>query len=199
MTWSIVEVARMSGVTSRALRHYDAIGLLPPTRIGANGYRHYGEAELLRLQRILVLRELGVGLGEIAAVLAAETDEVAALRAHHERLLAERSRLDRLAATVARTIAELERESARGHGGEHGRDREHGHGHGHGRKDDTMARIHKPETLFEGFDPAAHEAEAAERWPEQWAWSKQYTDTLGPDDMSACGARARRTSTGWPI
>lgn len=67
MTWSTAEVARISGVTSRTLRHYDAVGLLPPARIGAGGLRFYGEAELLRLQRILVLRELGLGLVRIAA------------------------------------------------------------------------------------------------------------------------------------
>ena len=47
----------MSGVTSRTLRHYDAVGLLPPARVGADGRRHYGRKELLRLQRILLLRE----------------------------------------------------------------------------------------------------------------------------------------------
>jgi DNA-binding transcriptional MerR regulator len=38
-SWSIAEVARMSDVTSRTLRHYDAIGLLPPAWIGADGRR----------------------------------------------------------------------------------------------------------------------------------------------------------------
>jgi DNA-binding transcriptional MerR regulator len=69
MAWSIAEVARMSGVTSRTLRHYDQIGLLPPTWIASNGYRHYEEDDLLRLQQILLLRELGLGLAEIASVL----------------------------------------------------------------------------------------------------------------------------------
>lgn len=41
------------------MRHYDAIGLLPPTSIAANGYRCYDEAALVRLQRILLLKELG--------------------------------------------------------------------------------------------------------------------------------------------
>lgn len=39
MSWSITELARMSGVTARALRHYDDVGLLRPASIGANGYR----------------------------------------------------------------------------------------------------------------------------------------------------------------
>src|SRR5437016_13685768 len=108
MSWSIAEVARMSGVTSRTLRHYDDIGLLPPAYLGSNGYRYYEEEQLLRLQQILVLRALGVGLTDIGKVIDAETDPVAALPRHYARLLAERDRLGRLAETVARTIAELE-------------------------------------------------------------------------------------------
>lgn len=65
MAWPIAEVARMSGVTARTLRHYDEIGLLPPARIGTNGHRYYEERQLLRLQQILVLRTLGLGLPEI--------------------------------------------------------------------------------------------------------------------------------------
>ncbi|MFL3870168.1 MerR family transcriptional regulator [Streptomyces griseobrunneus] len=65
--WPIAAVARMSGVTARTLRHYDGIGLLPPARIGSNGHRPYEERQLLRLQQILVLRELGVGLPELMA------------------------------------------------------------------------------------------------------------------------------------
>ncbi|MFE7651143.1 MerR family transcriptional regulator [Streptomyces phaeoluteigriseus] len=66
--WSIQEIARLAGTTSRTLRHYDDIGLLPPSRIAANGYRHYDGEALVRLQRILLLRELGFGLPQIADV-----------------------------------------------------------------------------------------------------------------------------------
>ncbi|MGQ4390456.1 MerR family transcriptional regulator [Streptomyces sp. SAS_270] len=59
MNWPIAEVARMSGVTARTLRHYDEIGLLPPARIETNGHRYYEEHQLLLLQQILVLRALG--------------------------------------------------------------------------------------------------------------------------------------------
>ncbi|WP_242087225.1 MerR family transcriptional regulator, partial [Microbacterium lacticum] len=68
--WSTHEVARLAGTTSRTLRHYDAIGLLSPTRVGANGYRYYDSDALVRLQRILLMRELGLGLPQIADVLA---------------------------------------------------------------------------------------------------------------------------------
>ena len=62
MDWSIQDIARLAGTTSRTLRHYDDIGLLQPSRIGANGYRYYDRDALVRLQRILLLRDLGLGL-----------------------------------------------------------------------------------------------------------------------------------------
>lgn len=108
MAWSIAEVARLSGVTARTLRHYDATGLLRPSHTGANGYRFYERAQLRRLQRILLLRELGVDLATIAGVIDGVEDEAAALRRHHVLLVGERDRLDRLVRTVATTLAELE-------------------------------------------------------------------------------------------
>lgn len=108
-TWSIQQVARLSGVTARTLRYYDQIGLLHPAWVGAGGLRHYGQEQLLRLQQILLLRELDLDLAAIRAVVDGTCDRLEALRAHHERLLAERGRLDRLAATVAATITHLER------------------------------------------------------------------------------------------
>lgn len=108
MSWSIQEVARMSGVTARTLRYYDEIELLPPAGVGTNGYRLYGHDQLLRLQHILLLRELGVDLATIRAVVDERSDPADTLHAHHRQLLAERQRLDRLAHTVAVTIAHLE-------------------------------------------------------------------------------------------
>src|SRR6478609_6980001 len=97
--WTTAEVVRLSGVTSRALRHYDAIGLLRPAGTAPGGQREYGRSELLRLQQVLVLRELGVGLAAIGEILdaaapgtAADPDRARAdrLREHHAALLAER-------------------------------------------------------------------------------------------------------------
>ncbi|MBN8881039.1 MAG: MerR family DNA-binding transcriptional regulator, partial [Salana multivorans] len=51
--WSIQDVVRRTGVTSRTLRHYDAIGLLPPSFVAVGGIRHYDDDALVRLQRIL--------------------------------------------------------------------------------------------------------------------------------------------------
>ncbi|MFI1104020.1 MerR family transcriptional regulator [Streptomyces melanogenes] len=162
MAWSISDVARMSGVTSRTLRHYDEIGLLPPAWIGGNGHRYYEEDDLLRLQQILLMRELDLGLREIQAVLDSQIDQVAVLREHHRRLLAERKRLDTLARTVGRTIAELEE----------------------GKDDNTMAKINRPENLFEGFEPttAETEAEVREKWPQAWEESRRAVETMTADD-----------------
>jgi DNA-binding transcriptional MerR regulator len=108
-SWSIQQVARLSGVSARTLRYYDEIGLLPPARIGANGYRYYRQPQLLRLQEILLLRELGLDLRHIGQVVDGERDKLDALRHHHDRLLAERDRFAQLARTVATTITSLQR------------------------------------------------------------------------------------------
>ena len=68
-TLTVTEVARVSGVSVRTLHHYDQIGLLKPAFTGRNRYRHYGQEELLRLQQILLHRELGIPLAEIGAIL----------------------------------------------------------------------------------------------------------------------------------
>jgi DNA-binding transcriptional MerR regulator len=168
MTWPIAEVARMSGVTARTLRHYDEIGLLPPARIGTNGHRYYEAHQLLRLQQILVLRALGLGLSEIGRILAAQVDELEALRGHHRRLLAERDRLDVLAGTVSRTITELEQS----------------------RKDGRpMTRINRPENLFEGVQPAQY-AESLRDFPELAERVEQRTSTMSRAEIEA-GHRER--------
>lgn len=108
MAWSIAEVARMSNRTSRTLRHYDDIGLLEPAFVGENGYRYYERDQLLRLQRILLLRELGLGLPVIARILAGQQDTRTALRIHLEYLQREQDRLRRLQHTVERTLRQLD-------------------------------------------------------------------------------------------
>jgi DNA-binding transcriptional MerR regulator len=110
--WSTSEVARMSKVTSRTLRHYDRIGLLLPASTSASGVRWYAEPELRRLQQILLYRELGLSLEAIGQVLDGQWSEVDALRRHHAWLVAEGERLQVLAATVSRTIESLEGDAA---------------------------------------------------------------------------------------
>ena len=53
MEYTIQKLAELAGVTTRTLRWYHRIGLLTPSRIGENGYRYYGGAEVDRLQQIL--------------------------------------------------------------------------------------------------------------------------------------------------
>ncbi len=65
----IGEVAQLSGISARMLRHYDRIGLLSPGQRTSNGYRSYERADLDRLFQIEGLRSLGLGLREIGEVL----------------------------------------------------------------------------------------------------------------------------------
>lgn len=78
--WSIGELARHTGLTVRALYHYDEIGLVSASERTASGHRRYTEADLRRLYRVRALRQLGLSLAEIAAVLARSTDDLAVLR-----------------------------------------------------------------------------------------------------------------------
>lgn len=112
-TLTVTEVARLSGISIRTLHHYDRIGLLRPAFTGQNRYRYYGQEELLRLQQILLHRELGIPLGEIAAILDAPGfDRLEALRRQRERLNGEAERYAQLVRTIDRTIASLEGERA---------------------------------------------------------------------------------------
>ncbi|WP_289420626.1 MerR family transcriptional regulator, partial [Thomasclavelia cocleata] len=63
--YSTGEFAKIAGVTLRTIRYYDKIGLLKPTKILENGYRKYCNNDLITLQKILSLKELGFSLEEI--------------------------------------------------------------------------------------------------------------------------------------
>ena len=105
---TVKQVARISGVSVRALHHYDEIGLLKPASVGANRYRYYGREELLRLQQILLHRELGIPLLDIAAILDdPKFNQLDALRQQREKLENEAKRYAQLVRTIDRTIASL--------------------------------------------------------------------------------------------
>lgn len=70
--WRVGEVARESGVTVRALHHYDRLGLLVPSSRTSGGHRCYTQADVQRLYRIVALRGFGFALEDIAALLHAE-------------------------------------------------------------------------------------------------------------------------------
>lgn len=106
--YTVSQLSRLAGVSVRTLHHYDHIGLLRPAVTGENGYRYYGMEEVLRLQQILLYRELGLPLSGIAKVLDAPGfDRVAALRSQRRHLLAEAERYRQLVATIDRTITLL--------------------------------------------------------------------------------------------
>jgi DNA-binding transcriptional MerR regulator len=68
-TWKTGQLAEASGLTVRTLRHWDAIGLLSPSRRTDAGHREYGEPDLVRLYQVLALRGLGLSLDTIAVCL----------------------------------------------------------------------------------------------------------------------------------
>lgn len=68
--FSIGDFARLGRVSVRMLRHYDALGLLPPARVdGASGYRLYEAAQLSQLNRIVALKDLGFTLQQVRSIL----------------------------------------------------------------------------------------------------------------------------------
>lgn len=161
MLYTVKQVARMAGISVRALHHYDQIGLLKPASVGENGYRYYGREELLRLQQILFHRELEFPLEAIAAVLDQPGfDRKAALRHHRERLASEVSRYRRLLKTLDVTLAALEGDAEM-----------------------------KDADLYKGFDPkkqAEYEAWIAERYgAETIARSKQAAKGWSKADWEA--------------
>ena len=103
--YTVIELARLTGLTPRTLRYYDSIGLLRPSRGRANGYRLYSAGEVDRLQQILPYREMGLPLEEIRQLLdAPDLDRTETLRLHLTRLLERRREVDALIRTVRHTL-----------------------------------------------------------------------------------------------
>jgi len=169
MDWSIQEIARLAGTTSRTLRHYGDVGLLPPTRVGSNGYRYYDAESLVRLQRILLLRQLGLGLPAIAEVLAGERDDTAALRAHLQWLRSEQHRLADQIESVESTIGKLR-------GGEQ-----------------LMA-----EEMLNGFDHTVYKDEVTERWGAgAYAAGDKWWSTKTVEEKAAFQAEQAALAADW--
>jgi MerR family transcriptional regulator, thiopeptide resistance regulator len=169
MDWSIQDVARIAGTTSRTLRHYDAIGLLRPSRVGSNGYRYYDRDSLVRLQRILLLRELGLGLDAVGRVLDERTDAATALRDHLAWLQAERERLARQIASVESTI----------HAVEEG--------------EQIVA-----ERMFDGFDHTQYKDEVEQRWgKDAYAASDRWWRSKTPEERREWQDRQERLARDW--
>ncbi|MEL0625814.1 MerR family transcriptional regulator [Salinibacterium amurskyense] len=166
---SINDVARITGTTSRTLRHYDNIGLLSPSRIGTNGYRYYNADALARLQRILLLRELGLGLAAIAEALAGHRDDLKALSDHVRLLESEKQRIDRLIASVTSTIHKIEK------------------------GEPLMA-----EEMFDGFDHTAHKDEVEQRWgSDSYAASDSWWKAMSAADRATFVAAQKQLAADW--
>lgn len=110
MEYTIQQLSCLSGVTTRALRWYDKIGLLKPSGRTEGGYRRYGPAEVDRLQDILYYRALGVELARVKEILDDPSfDRLAALRSHLAVLESEQGRIQELINSVKETILTQER------------------------------------------------------------------------------------------
>ena len=138
MAFTVGELSRLTGVTVRALHHYDEVGLVVPSQRTSAGYRLYDDEDVRRLQQVLVLREMGVPLGSIARAIDGGTrDEV--LRRQREALITRRARLDTMLASLDAALLKEK---------------------GTTMTDDTV------QSMFEGFDPKLYEDEAEQRWGE---------------------------------
>ncbi|MBP1756154.1 MAG: MerR family transcriptional regulator [Firmicutes bacterium] len=109
MEYTVQKLSQMAGISTRTLRYYDEIGILKPARINSSKYRIYGQAEVDRLQQIMLYREMGVNLDTIQDILGAKSfDEMEALREHLIKLLAQRKQIDLLINNVEKTIESRE-------------------------------------------------------------------------------------------
>ena len=115
------EFADLAGVTVRALHHYDRLGLLKPARRSAAGYRLYSEADLPRLEQIVVLKFLGLQLTEIRDLLKRDKQPLEQVLRRQRFVLGEKRRqLDR--AIRAITAAERAIQSGKASGKDSGKD-----------------------------------------------------------------------------
>ena len=109
MNYTVKQLADLAGISRRTLHHYDEINLLKPTSQGTNRYRYYDQSAVLRLQQILMYRELGMSLTEIREILdQPDFDVLQALQSHREAVHGRVERLNRLIDTVDMTILHLE-------------------------------------------------------------------------------------------
>jgi MerR family transcriptional regulator, thiopeptide resistance regulator len=106
--FTVKQLSKLAGVTPRTLHYYDEIDLLKPARVGENGYRYYGEDAALRLQQILLYRELDLPLEKIRQILGRQDfDVLSSLEKHKAELRRRIARMERLVSTVDSTILHL--------------------------------------------------------------------------------------------
>ena len=109
--YTIHELAALAGVSTRTLRYYHQLGLLPPAAVADNGYRLYGPEQAAALQQILCFRDMGLELRDIPPLLhASPARRAAALEQRLAEVRAEQQRLQTLETTLQHTILELKGE-----------------------------------------------------------------------------------------
>ena len=137
-TYRVKEVAQLSGLTIRALHHYDAIGLLVPSARSAAGYRLYDDDDLIRLQQILIGRELGLSLEAVRRSLDDPGfDRRRALLSQRAELAVRAERAADMIRAIDAALTAVEE------------------------KDMGTLDMKK---IFDGFDPARYEDEVKQRW-----------------------------------
>jgi len=110
MDYTVGELAKRAGLTVRTLHHYEELGLLKASGRSEAGYRRYGEADVLRLHRVLALRDAGLSLKEIAPLLDGEAPQplAAVLQAQIEQIEAQLQAQETLLQTLRNAARRLE-------------------------------------------------------------------------------------------
>jgi DNA-binding transcriptional MerR regulator len=174
MAMTVGELSRISGVTVRTLHHYDEIGLVVPSQRTSANYRLYSDEDVLRLQQVLVFRELGISLDEIAGLLddATHANRADLLRRHRDALAEKRGKLDAMLAAVDHAIDVLE-------------------------KGTQMMTSDDFKKMFDGFDPAEYEEEAQQRWGNTDAYkeSNRRVKNYGKGEWEQIGKEAAAINT----
>ena len=158
-TYQVHEVAALAGLTVRALHHYDSIVLLVPSMRSAAGYRLYSDDDLLRLQQIVIGRELGLSLEAIRRSLDdPRFDRHAALRAQRVELATRAERAAEMIRAIDAALTVIEETEMNA-----------------GSKVDMKK-------IFDGFDGDQYVDEVTERWGDTEAYkisaerTKSYTE-----------------------
>lgn len=110
---TVGEVSTLLGVSVRALHHWDETGLVHPSRRSAAGYRLYCEADIMRIQQVLVYRQTGMNLADIKMVLdEPETDAMTHLRRQRELVQGQVSHLQQMLNSID-MVMEIHQSGAR--------------------------------------------------------------------------------------
>ena len=109
--WKVGQLAKRTGISVRTLHHYDQIGLLTPSHRTESGHRLYDRDDVVWLQQIVMLRQLGFALEEIGATLRrADTSLPRVIEMHLARLRGQIERERRLCARLEQMSAWLRAE-----------------------------------------------------------------------------------------